>query len=60
MVAVALDKRNVVGSIEIDLATMVGKGRINQTLDLENLSVVKSARLTAAFTVTELSKEEAS
>ena len=38
---------------------MVGKGRTTQALDLENITVAKSARITAAFTVSEMSEEEA-
>jgi len=38
---------------------MVGKGRTTQTLDLDNISIAQSARITAAFTVTELTEEEA-
>lgn len=37
---------------------MVGKGRTTQDLDLENITVAKSARITAAFTVAEMSEEE--
>ena len=59
LVSSALEKRVVVGSIEMDLAPMVGKGRTIQTLDLENISIAKSARITAAFTLTELGKGEA-
>ena len=42
-----------VGFIEIDLGTMVGKGRTTLTLDLQNIMIIDNAKITASFNVSE-------
>ena len=47
------DRKVNVGFIEIDLGTMVGKGKTTLTLDLQNVMIIQSAKITASFCVTE-------
>ena len=49
-----LDNKSTIGSVEIDMAQMVGKGRITQTFDLNNLSISGSPSITCAFNVVEI------
>ena len=42
-----------VGFIEIDLGTMVGKGKTTLTLDLQNIMIIDNAKITASFNVSE-------
>ena len=47
------DRKVNVGAIDIDLGTMVGKGKTTLTLDLSNVMIIDSAKITASFTVSE-------
>ena len=47
------DRKVNVGFIEIDLGTMVGKGKTTLTLDMQNTMIINNAKITASFNVTE-------
>ena len=47
------DRKVNVGFIEIDLGTMVGKGKTTLTLDMQNTMIINNAKITASFNVSE-------
>ena len=59
LVMVNEDQQQTVGTIDIDLTEMFQKEKETKTLQFTNLQIIQSASVTASFSVSELTKEEA-